>query len=416
MGLRLMSALGLAVFIALAWCMSENRRKIDWRLVVWAIALQFAVGVVMLHTPLERYVFAGMRAAVDLLTASTLEGARFVFGSLTQPVTFAKDAVPGSEGEFTINALFAFQVLPVIIFVSAISAILHHLRIIEFVVRGIAWAMRRTLRTSGAETFTAGLLIFMGIESVTAIRGYLSHLTRSELLTVMTTFMATIAGSVMVVYSTFGAEPGHLLTASLMSAPAAILIAKIMAPETGEPDTRTGKSMVYRVETHNIFDAATRGTADGLNIALHVGAMVMVFIGLVYLLNTTLAAVSGYTFMDVMGFLFWPFAWLMGVPTSDVTALAKLLGTKTVLNEFIAYLDLRTAIAEHTLSPRTVTIATYALCGFANPGSVGIMIAGLSALVPERRAEVTQLSLRALVGGTLACFITACVAGVLIAE
>lgn len=370
----------------------------------------------MLHTPLERYVFAGMRAAVDLLTASTLEGARFVFGSLTQPVTFAKDAVPGSEGEFTINALFAFQVLPVIIFVSAISAILHHLRIIEFVVRGIAWAMRRTLRTSGAETFTAGLLIFMGIESVTAIRGYLSHLTRSELLTVMTTFMATIAGSVMVVYSTFGAEPGHLLTASLMSAPAAILIAKIMAPETGEPDTRTGKSMVYRVETHNIFDAATRGTADGLNIALHVGAMVMVFIGLVYLLNTTLAAVSGYTFMDVMGFLFWPFAWLMGVPTSDVTALAKLLGTKTVLNEFIAYLDLRTAIAEHTLSPRTVTIATYALCGFANPGSVGIMIAGLSALVPERRAEVTQLSLRALVGGTLACFITACVAGVLIAE
>jgi len=402
--------------LALAWLFSENRRRVDWRLAAWGIGLQIAIGVVMLRTPVENAVFVSMRWMVDFLTRATLEGAGFVFGKLTGPITIDKDAVLGASGDLEINAMFAFQVLPVIIFVSAVTAMLHHLRVIQVVVHGIAWVMRRTLRTSGAETFAAGLFVFLGIESITGIRAYLGKLTRSELLTVMTDFLSTIAGSVMIVYATFGAEPGHLLTASLMSAPAAIVMAKIMIPETGEPETRGAGRIQAPVETHNVFDAVARGASDGLNMALHVGAMIIVFIGLVYMLNAALSALCGMTFVDLIGYVFRPFAWMMGVPSRDIAVFSQLLGTKTVLNEFLAYMGLKQCIADHSLSPRAVMIATYALCGFSNPGSVGIMIAGFNALVPQRRAEVTQLGMKAFLGGTLACFMTACVAGILIAE
>lgn len=398
---RFMSLVGLAVMVGLAWAMSENRRKANWRLVAWGLVLQFGLGVLLLKwAPLREVFFFGMERAVGLLTDSTAAGVEMVFGKLL--------------ADYGTGAAVLLQVLPVIIFVSALAAVLYHLRVIQAVVRFIAWLMRRTLKTSGAETFGAALLVFMGIESMAAVRGYLKEMTRSELCTLMTTFMATIAGSVMVVYATFGAEPGHLLIASLMSAPAAILISKLMVPETGEPRTSGRVRIEASVESHNVLDAAARGTADGLMLALNVGAMLIAFVGLVYLLNTVFQALVQFSFTDLMGWVFRPFAVLLGVPFRDAGPVGELLGTKTVLNEFLAYKDLGDKIAAQELTPRGVVIATYALCGFANPGSLGILIAGMSSLVPERRKDIVQLGIKSLIGGTLACFVTACIAGLLV--
>ncbi len=402
MELRLISALGLLVMIAIAFALSENRKAISWRLVGWGLALQFAVGVLVLMTPLRGALFPKAQAAVQVLTDATVKGASFVFGNLpTNP---------------NIGAFFAFQVLPVIIFVSALSAVLHHLHIIQTIVGGIAWVMRRTLKTSGAETFCAALMIFLGIEATTAVRAYVAKMTRSELCVIMTTYMATIAGSVMVLYSTFGAEAGHLLTASLMSAPAAILLAKMLVPETTVPETAGNARISAPVETHNIIDAAAQGTAQGLQMALHVGATVLVFVGLVYLLDLVFQSITGLGFVETLSFLFRPFAWMLGIPSADVPEVARLLGTKTVLNEMFAYLDLQTMIEQGEISKRSVTIATYALCGFANPGSVGITLAGLDALAPERRGDVARLSVKAFIGGALASLMTACIAGIILYE
>ena len=400
MTLRLVSFLGLLSMVAVAWALSENRRKISPRIVAWGLGLQLVIGLLVLRTPLKDGVFRAMRQIVEVLVESTLAGSRFVFGTL-----------PDDQ---TVGALVAFQVLPVIVFVSAISAVLHHLRVIQAIVGALSWGMRRTLKTSGAETLGAGLLIFVGIEAVAAIRVYLAGMTRSELATVMTTFLATIAGSVMVTYASFGAEPGHLLTASLMSAPAAILMSKLIVPETGEPQTSGATPVHVQVDTRNLFDAIATGTHQGLMMALAVGAMLLVFVALVALVDTMLQGVTGRTFAELVGYLFQPVAYVLGVPRSDVAAVGQLLGTKTVLNEFLAYLDFRTMVAEGTLTPRGAVIATYALCGFANPGSIGVMIAGLDALVPERRAEITGLSVKTFIAGTLACLATACVAGMLI--
>lgn len=389
----------MCALIGMAWGMSENRKAVPWRLIAWGVLLQFGVGLLILHTSLHGYVFRGMEVVTGVLTECTIEGSRFVFGTL------AEDA--------NLKALMAFQVLPVIIFVSALAAILQHLRVIQAVVQAMAWLMKRTLKTSGAETFATALLIFTGIESVTAIRAYLRNMTRSELCTIMTAFTATIAGSVLIIYASFGAEPGHLLTASLMSAPAAIVVSKLMVPETGQPETSGDTKVRIDVTTRNVIDAAAQGTSQGLTMALQVAAMIIAFIALVHLLDLMLS-VTGYTFVDVLALVFRPFAYLMGVSSGDAATLAQLLGKKTVLNEFLAYLDLKTCIEQGTLSPRGIVIATYALCGFANPGSAGILIAGLDVLVPERRGEVCELSVKAFIGGTLACFMTACVAGVLI--
>jgi len=444
-GLRLMSLFGLACMILLAWLLSERKRVVPWRVVIWGLGLQVVFGLLLLPTPFQTRVlspllravvrvvslgrieleqtpdelfFAGMRKAVALLTDSALEGSRFVFGTLTE--------------DTAVGAVFAFQVLPVIIFVSALAGVLYHLRVIHAIVRLMAWLMRRTLKTSGAETFGAALLVFLGIESMSAIRAYLKDMTRSELCTLMTTFMATIAGSVMVVYANFGAEPGHLLAASLMSAPAAILISKLMVPETERPFTAGDRPVHLSVESHNVVDAAARGTSEGLKMALSVAAMVIAFIGLVYLVNVCLGVVSkpllrlayapiaarhglpeveALSLQSVFAAVFMPFAFLMGVPLQDTIEVARLLGTKTVLNEFLAYMEFQQV--RGALSPRSTMIATYALCGFANPGSMGICIAGLTGLVPERRQEIVDLAVRSFIGGTLACFMTACVAGIL---
>ncbi len=398
---RLTSALGLLILVGIAWALSERRKAIPWRLVVWGLALQFALALLILTTPLRTVIFAGMQRVVGVLTDSAVAGASFVFGSL-------------AENPEQYNTFFAFRVLPVIIFVSALSAILYHLRVIPALVAAIAWMMRRTLKTSGAETFGAALLIFLGIESASAIRTYLKEMTRSELCTIMTTFMATIAGSVMVTYASFGAEPGHLLTASLMSAPAAILISKVLVPETGEPKTVGHAPVRMEVDSRNLIDAATQGTSQGLTMALQVAAMVLVFVGLIYMLDLATVSVTGRSFVDLLSYAFRPFAFLLGVPPQDIPEVSALLGKKTVLNEFLAYLDLKEMIAAGTLSERGKTIATYALCGFANPGSMAISIAALDALAPERRVDISQLAVKSFIGGTLACFMTACVAGIVV--
>lgn len=413
MGPRLVSLLGLFVFLAIAWGLSENRRSISWRIVWVGLALQVLFGLLVLRTPFGAAFFAGVRDVFTLITDAANAGSSFVFGALTEVFVIDADALPGRDEPLVINAVVAFQVLPVVIVVATLAAILYHLHVIQALVRAMAWLMRGTLKTSGAETFATALLVFLGIEAMPTVKGYLQAMTRSELCTLMTAFMATVAANVLLIYASFGAEPGHLLAASIMSAPAAILVAKLMVPETELAATAGGAAKAAPVESHNVMDAAARGASEGVMLAINIGALLIAFISLIYLLNAAAAALFGVTFTEIMGWVFTPFAWLMGVPAEDAVAVGQLLGTKTVVNEFIAYTDMQALIAAGELQPRSITIATYALCGFANPGSLGIQLAGLIGLAPERRRDITQLGLKSFVGGTLAVFMTACVAGLI---
>ncbi len=416
---RTTSLFGLFCMLGAAWLLSENRTLLPRRIIIWGVALQLVLGVLVLRTRVGNMLFSGVNHAFNLLTSASNEGAAFLFGNLSQFFMIERALTPGPEGDmvahepFVINAIFAFDVLPVIIFVAGLSAILQHLGVIQAVVRAMAWLMRRTLKTSGAETFGTAMLVFIGIECMSALGGYLKNMTRSELFTIMTAFLATIAASVMVAYAGFGAEPGHLLAASLMSAPAAIAIAKIMVPETQTPETAAGGKFTMPVESENVFDAAGRGAALGLNMALHVAAIMIVFIGIIHLADRAAMALTQMPINTLLGYLFRPFAVVMGVPMRDVPAVAELLATKTIFNEFLAYQQMQGLIAENALSRRSITIATYGLCGFANPGSLGILIGGLAAIAPERRAEIARMSWRAFIAGTLAAFTTACIAGIL---
>lgn len=409
---RYIGILGLLVIVGIAFGLSENRRRIDWRLVAIGIGLQFGLALLVLRTTVGEEFFAAVRGGFVFLTQASDEGARFLFGNLTRAFTLREGTVVDVSGPFFVNGVVAFSVLPTVIVMSALAAVLYHWRIIPLVIRGIAWGMQRTLRTSGPETFAASMLVFLGIESMPAIKAYLQRMSRSELLTVMTAFMATVAASVLLIYATFGAEPGHLLAASLMSAPAAIVMAKILVPETvahGPAELDVSRT------THNTFDAAARGASEGVALALNIGALLIAFISLVYIVDAGCVWALGVPVTDIVGLVFRPFAWLLGVPARDLTAVAHLLATKTVFNEFLAYAQMHAwNEGGGLLQARSATIATYALCGFANPGSLGILIAGLTGLAPERRADITGLGLQALLGGTLAGFMTACIAGLLI--
>lgn len=447
MHLRFISLLGLITFFFIAFLLSENRKNIKWNVVLWGIGLQFFFALFLLRadwlvwTPnmaiqtinnfcgysllplispkIGIYFFEWIKKGFDLISESSTAGAKFLFGNLTDFFILDHALVQDSEGQLTpvepfiVSAVVAFKVLPIIIFVSACSAILQHLKIIQNIVKGLAWLMQKSMKTSGAETFTTGLLVFLGIESMSAIRGYIEDMTRSELFTIMTAFLATIAVSVMVAYANFGAEPGHLITASLMSAPSAIAFAKILVPETGTPRTTDIKSVDIPIETQNIFDAASQGASLGLTMALNVGALLIVFVGLIHFFDTLTIAITGKTLSSLLSYLFLPFAYLMGVRPEDAGVFSELLAIKSVFNEFLAYQKFQTLIAENQIDTRSLTIATYALCGFANPGSIGIMIGGISSLAPGRRAEIAKMSIQAFIAGTFACFSTACIAGIL---
>lgn len=396
---RYMSLLGLVVFVVLAFLMSEGRKKISWRLVAWGISLQFIFAVLILKTGPGLMLFDLARVVMTGLLDFTDIGSRFLFGNLISDVN--------------IGAILAFKVLPVIIFVSSLMAVLVHLGVVQLIVVFMARVMERTMKASGAEALISAMFVFMGIEATTGVKDYIRNMTRSELFTVMAGFMATIAGSVMAVYVSFGASAGHLLAASVMSAPAAIVISKLMIPETESPVSISAARVCLTSEDANIIEAAANGASDGLRLAATIGAMILAFIAIIGMLNHFLGF-AGISFEGVTGYIFTPFAFLMGVPWEDCSKVGELLGIKVVFNEFISYQKMQAYITAGTLQPRSITIATYALCGFANFASIAILIGGLGSIAPERKRLVARLSMKALVAGVLASFMTATIAGILV--
>jgi CNT family concentrative nucleoside transporter len=416
---RIVSFAGLLVMLAMAWVLSENRWRANRRTILAGLGLQLVFALLVLRTAAGREFFEVVEAGFNALLSASNEGARFLFGKLVT------DELKVGDSPLPVLAVVAFQVLPVVIFFSAFAGILYYLGITQAVVRVMARIMQKAMNTSGAESLAVALFVFLGIESTTAIVEYIRRMTRSELFTLMTGFMATIAGSVMGAYVAFGVEAGHLLAASVMSAPAAIVIAKIMIPETEEPLTRGTVQFQPPREAVNVIDAAARGAGQGLGLALNIGAMLIAFVGLIALANLILGAVSGpavaaewlperLTLQRLLGWAFSPLAWVMGATSwTDAVAVGQLLGTRTVLNEFVAYRQMQDLVAAGALSHRAAVIATYALCGFANFGSVAILIGGLGAIDPGRKGLIARLGIRSIISGMLACFMTACYAGML---
>jgi len=400
---RLIALLGLGVFVGFAYLVSINRGAIRWRPVLWGLALQLIFALFILRTALGLAVFQWLGEVVSAFLDFSDAGAAFVFGENFQ------------------DFFFAFKVLPTIIFFSAFISLLYHYGILQRAVKSVAWVMMRTMKTSGSETLSAAGNIFVGqTEAPLLIKPYVETMTISELHAVMTGGFATIAGGVLAAYVSFGISPRHLIAASVMSAPAALAISKIMYPETEVSPTQGKVDMRVERTTANGVDAIAAGALDGLKLALNVGALIIAFLAILAAFNALLGFLGGlfgypdFSLELVLATLLAPVAWLMGIPWADCAEVGMLLGKKTILNEFIAYLDLQTLIEENAISERATIIATYALCGFANIGSIGIQIGGIGGIAPSRRADLARISIRAMVAGTLACFMTACIAGILL--
>jgi CNT family concentrative nucleoside transporter len=406
-GARAVPVLGLLVLLGIAWLCSSDRRRVPWRAVAWGLALQLGLAALLLKSALGRSFFDGMNALVAALTRYTQAGVAFVFGGLV-PERFS----------------FAIEVLPIIVFMGSLFAVLYHLGVMQRVVDVLAAGLSRSMGCSGAESLSAVANVFLGpIESALVVRPYLERMTRSELFVLMTLGMATVAGSVLLAYVGMlggGDWGGHLATASLISAPAGLLISKVMVPEAGRPETAAGAHVRIERTAVNVIDAAADGAVAGLRLAAWVGALLVAFVALIALVNDLLGAAGSLvgrpdlTLQAVLGALLAPVAWLMGVPWQEASAVGALLGVKTVLNEFLAYADLAALLQRGALSQRSAVIASYALCGFANFGSLAILLGGIGGLAPGRRAEVAQLGLRSILSGSLASFMTACVAAILI--
>jgi concentrative nucleoside transporter, CNT family len=413
--LKLISLLGLATMVAVAWAISMDRKRFPWRTVWWGLGLQFIFAVVIIHTHFGRLVFEWAQSAVNRLNDCAKEGAKMVFGPLAQDTVLANAF--GPQNVF----IFVVSVSATIIVVSALSSFLYHLGILQRVVQGMAWVMQRAMRTSGSESLAAAANIFMGqTEAPLVIKPYLARTTQSELLAIMTGGMATIAGGVALAYVTLGVNAGHLLAASVMSAPASLMIAKIILPEKEQSETAdtTAAGKVEKLTTNSI-DALCRGASEGVALAINVMAMLIAFVAVVALANFLLAWVQGLfsastpvTLQTIFGWFNAPFAWLMGVPLKDCVTVGGILGERIVLNEFVGYISLTAKKAE--LQDRSFVLATYALCGFANFSSIAIQIGGIGALAPTRRSDLAALGLRAMIGGLLACYLTATVVGILL--
>lgn len=410
---RMQPLVGLIIIMTIAYAISTNRRAIDRRTVAWGLALQFVFALLVLKTALGQRVFQTLGGAINRLLGFAFVGSSFVFGPLGDKVVWPRimNAVLGPEGA-RYGVVFAFQVLPTIIFIAALFAILYYFGVMQLVVRAFAILMRRVMRASGAESLNVAASIFMGqTEAPLTIRPYLPRMTESELMTVMTSGMAHISGGIMAAYILFGIEAKHLLAAVIMTAPGTLMMAKVFVPETEVPETMgTVRLDVARTDV-NVIDAAGRGTGEGLSLALNVGAMLISFLALVALVNALLG-LAGLSLQQIFGWVFAPVAWAMGVPWHDAPTIGNLLGTRMALNEFIAYSQL--GPMRGSLDPKSFTIATFALCGFANFSSIGIQIGGIGALAPNRRHDLARLGLRAMLAGTLANFITASIAGFLL--
>ena len=435
--MRAQSLVGLSVILAIAYLWSSARRAIDPRTVAWGLTLQIVFALIVLKTQVGRDAFQSLGAAVTHMLDYAGEGAKLVFGPLGDPPVWREVLTKtlGSEAAGA-GVIFAFRVLPTIIFVAALFAVLYYLGVMQLVVRLFAVVMRRFMRASGAESLNVAASIFMGqTEAPLTIRPYLPQMTQSELMTVMTSGMAHISGGIMAAYILFGVRAEHLLTAVIMTAPGTLMMAKMFVPETESPATLgTVKLEVERTDV-NIVDAAGRGTTEGLHLALNVAAMLLSFLALVALANGLLGWFGGlvHTYVPVvsgtfnamagvtldklslqliLGWMFAPVAWAIGVPWHDAGTIGSLLGTRMVLNEFVAYSQL--GHLKDVLDPRSFTIATFALCGFANFSSIGIQIGGIGALAPTRRHDLARLGVRAMIAGTLANFVTATIAGALL--
>jgi concentrative nucleoside transporter, CNT family len=408
---RFVSLLGLGVFVAIAYGLSVNRRAVRWKPVLWGIALQFIFAVLILKTQVGLNVFQFLGDRVAGFLDFSDAGASFVFGERFK------------------DFYFAFKVLPTIIFFSAFISLLYHYNVLQRLVKVLAGLMMRSMGTSGSESLSCAANIFVGqTEAPLLIKPYVSTATQSELHAIMTGGFATIAGGVMAAYISFGVSAVHLIAASVMSAPAALAVSKLMYPETEDSPTRGKVAIEVEKTSVNAVDAVSTGAIDGLKLVLNVGAMLIAFLGLLAMFNALLGWLGGLagfpqlTLELILSYLLAPIAWLMGIPWADCGQVGVLLGKKTILNEFIAYLDLKTLIdnaksADPSLpriSERAVIIATYALCGFSNIGSIGIQIGGIGAIAPDRQHDLAKLGIRAMVGGTIACFMTAAIAGLLL--
>ena len=415
---RAQALVGLVVILGIAYLASTNRRAIHLPIIAWGLGLQFAFAVIVLKTSIGRVVFETLGAYITKLLGFAGVGAAFVFGPLGDAGVWGSvmNKTLGPAGA-QYAVVFAFQVLPTIIFIAALFAILYYFGVMQLVVRVFAVAMRRVMRASGAESLNVAASIFMGqTEAPLTIRPYLPDMTQSELMTVMTAGMAHISGGIMAAYILFGVEARHLLTAVIMTAPGTIMMAKMFVPETESPATMGSVKLDVPRTDVNVIDAAGRGTGEGLHLALNVGAMLISFLALIALVNAVLGQVplwgTPLSLSRIFGWVFSPVAWAMGVSWKDAATVGNLLGTRMALNEFVAYSQL--GQLKSVLDPKSFTIATYALCGFANFSSIGIQIGGIGALAPNRRHDLARLGLRAMFAGTLANFVTATIAGMLL--
>ena len=430
---RFRAALGLVLLIALGWTLSTDRKRVSWRIVWWGIGLQVGFALLVLRTSAGVRVFEALNRAVEATIGYGAQGGAFVFGGLV------RDLVPvgtvGEGGAFTATpgmvaqtgAFFAFEIGPSIIFVASLMTVLYHLGVMQAVVRGVAWVMQRTMRTSGAETLCTASNIFVGMmEAPLIVKPYVERMTESELMAVMTAGMATIAGSVLAAYAGMlsahhPAAAGHLIAASIMSAPAAFVMAKLLVPETETPVTATTSVEEAPSEDVNVIDAAARGAAEGLRLALVVLAMLIAFLALVAMANGLIGWLGGYlgaenlTLEGMLGWLLAPVAWMLGVEWADAGLIGQMIGVDFVLNEFVAFVQLRDALAGGaTVSDRSLVIGIYALTTFANFGSVAMTIAGIGEIAPSRRHDLARLGLKAMLAGLLASLVTAAIAGMLV--
>jgi CNT family concentrative nucleoside transporter len=416
LGDRLRGFIGIVAILGLCVVLSTNRRAISLRVVFWGLTLQWLFALLVLRVPAGEQVLRKAGGVVEEVLGCALKGSEFVFGP--------KLVDPGGPAGF----VFAFRVLPTVIFVAALFAVLYHLGVMQWVVRAFAFVMAKLMGASGAESLNVAASLFLGqTEAPLTIRPYLPRLTSSELLTVMTSGMAHVSGGVMAAYFAFGVEPRHILTAVIMTAPGTILLSKLLVPETEQPETLGSVAEDKVRPDANVLDAASRGTREGLQLALNIAAMLIAFLGIIALINKglgyvdlTLASRFGQrplgsldlSLESLLGLAFSPVAYLLGIPWQDCRAVGGLLGTRTVLNELIAFGEL--GKLRDSLDPRSFTIATFALCGFANFSSIGIQLGGIGALAPERRGDLARLGFRALLAGTLANFLSACIAGILL--
>ena len=406
------SLFGIIVLVILCWAISENRRTIPWRLVAGGLGLQLLLALLLLKFPPAHVVFDQLNDGVEALQTATQVGTSFVFGYL------GSGEAPFVTTQTGSTFIFAFQALPLVLVISALSALLYYWRILPAIVKGFAWVLRRSMGIGGAAGMATVANIFVGmVEAPLFIKPYMERLSRSALFMVMVSGMATISGTVLVLYATIlsGAIPdaaGHLLTASLISAPAALMVAGLMIPPSDKDDASV---TLPPAEEHNAMEALVKGTSDGLQLLLHIIALLVVLVSLVALANQIIGlfpdiAGEPLSLQRMLGWIMTPIAWLMGIPWAEATSAGALLGTKTILNELIAYADMA-ALPTGTLSERSELIMTYALCGFANFGSLAIMIGGLGTLCPSRRPEVIELGIRSIIGGTLATCLTGAVVG-----